>query len=193
MTTWWNKHPILLTMLVLASGWGVVFTVQLAFGDSFDEAAVSATFWVISVAVIGYVFVRRWKKTEKRLAEAGQVVMYLRYPDARPGSLSAIWNMGVATLAPGTIHFQPSVYDTLEPSGRGTVLTGLEVTSLPRSLNRQDKKHVKQFLFQAMTLSSAAGPIEIAAGPATLEKVREAVSAPPAENLNDIGGLRVTK
>jgi hypothetical protein len=82
--------------------------------------------------------------------------------------------MGVATLAPETIHFQPSVYDTLEPSGRGTVLTGLEVTSLPRSLNRQDKKHVK--------LSSAAGPIEIAASPATLEKVREAVTAPPAEN-----------
>jgi hypothetical protein len=59
MTTWWNKHPILLTMLVLALGWGFVLTVQLAFGDSFDEAAVSATFWVISVAVVGYVFVRR--------------------------------------------------------------------------------------------------------------------------------------
>ncbi|APX03941.1 hypothetical protein BWQ92_21450 [Arthrobacter sp. QXT-31] len=90
--------------------------------------------------------------------------------------------MGTATLAPGSIHFQPSVYDTLEPSGRSTVLTGLEVTTVPRSLNRQDKKHVTQFLFQAMRLSSDAGTIEIAASPATLEKVREAVSAPPAEN-----------
>ncbi|WP_157365225.1 hypothetical protein [Arthrobacter sp. QXT-31] len=53
---------------------------------------------------------------------------------------------------------------------------------MPRSLNRQDKKHVTQFLFQAMRLSSDAGTIEIAASPATLEKVREAVSAPPAEN-----------
>ncbi|ABK01857.1 hypothetical protein Arth_0457 [Arthrobacter sp. FB24] len=182
MMTWWNKHPILLTMLVLALGWGFVLAVQLVFGDSFDEAAVSATFWVICVAAVWYVFLRRRKKTEQRLADAGQVLMYLRYPDSRPGSLSGIWNMGVATLAPRTLHFQPSVYDNLEPSGRAVVLTGLEVASPPRSLNRQDKKHVPQFLFQAMTLSSDAGTIEVAASPATLEKVRQSVIAPPAEN-----------
>lgn len=80
MMTWWNKHPILLTMLVLALGWGFVLAVQLVFGDSFDEAAVSATFWVICVAAAWYVFLRRRKKTEERLADAGQVLMYLRYP-----------------------------------------------------------------------------------------------------------------
>ncbi|APX03942.1 hypothetical protein [Arthrobacter sp. QXT-31] len=84
MIAWWNKHPILLTILVLALGWGFVLMVQLAFGDPFDEAAVSATFWAISVAAVGYVFVRRRKKTEERLAEAGQVLMYLRYPEAAP-------------------------------------------------------------------------------------------------------------
>ena len=40
---------------------------------------------------------RRTGRTQARLTENGQVHAYVRYPDSLPGSLSGIWNMGIAT------------------------------------------------------------------------------------------------
>jgi len=132
-----------------------------------------------STALIWYFMAKRLKQTSDRLTEHGQHLVYLRYPEARPGSLRGIWNMGVATLSPGRIDFQPAVYDTLEPSGRASVLEGLEAASVPRPLNRQDTKHVTQRMFMVMTYQTSGRTIEIAASPDSLQQIRETVLQPP--------------
>jgi hypothetical protein len=70
---------------------------------------------------------RRQRKTAAKLDSQGGMVVYVRYPDARPGSLNGIWNMGVASVAETALRFQPAVYDTLEPSGRPTMFRNLGV------------------------------------------------------------------
>lgn len=41
---------------------------------------------------------RRQRKTAAKLEDRGGLLVYIRYPDSLPGSLSGIWNMGVATF-----------------------------------------------------------------------------------------------
>ncbi|MBD1543562.1 hypothetical protein G9E11_15220 [Arthrobacter sp. IA7] len=135
----------------------------------------------ITTALIWYFTVKRLKQTSDRLTKQGQHLVYLRYPEARPESLSGIWNMGVATLSPGRVDFQPAVYDTLEPSGRPSVLEGLEAASVPRRLNRQDTKYVTPRAFMVMTYQTDGRTVEIAASPESLQKIRETVLQRPNE------------
>lgn len=102
--------------------------------------------------------------------------MFLRYPNSLPGSLSGIWQMGVATPAPGRIDFQPAVYDELIPSGRSRALTGLNVSPAPaRKADRHDNKQAVPLAYQIISMESDGGVIEIAASPDTLQKIQEAV------------------
>ena len=104
--------------------------------------------------------------------------MFLRYPNALPGSLSGVWQMGVATPAPGRIDCQPAVYEDLVPSGRSRALTGLGATqSPPRKTGRHDNKQAVPYNFTVITFESDGGPIEIAASPDTLQKIQDAVEA----------------
>lgn len=84
--------------------------------------------------------------------------------------------MGVGTPSPGRIDFQPAVYDELIPSGRSRALTGLRTTGLPPlTAGRDDKKQAVPFDFEVITLDSDGGVIEVAASPATVKKILEAV------------------
>ncbi|MCY1373675.1 hypothetical protein D9M69_609650 [compost metagenome] len=83
--------------------------------------------------------------------------------------------MGVATLAQGRIEFQPAVYDTLEPSGRATSLTVLGAAPEMRRITRQEKKYVSQSGFQVITLTTESGDVEVAAGPGTIQRIRDLV------------------
>lgn len=119
---------------------------------------------------------KRFRRTAARLEEHGQSLMFLRYPNSLPGSLSGIWQMGVATPAPGRIDFQPAVYDELIPSGRSRALTGLNVSPAPaRKADRHDNKQAVPLAYQIISMESDGGVIEIAASPDTLQKIQEAV------------------
>ncbi|MFF1253513.1 hypothetical protein ACFVYC_13565 [Pseudarthrobacter sp. NPDC058329] len=108
-------------------------------------------------------------------------MMFLRYPNSPPGSLSGIWQMGVANPGPGGIDFQPAVYEELIPSGRSKSLNGLRTTDLPpRASNRHDNKQAVPFGFQIITLDSDGGLIEIAVSPATLQRIQDAVEPAPS-------------
>jgi hypothetical protein len=62
------------------------------------------------MAVSWYVDIRRERKTAARLDSQGGTLVYVRYPDSRPGSLSGIWNMGVATFDEAAgMKFRPAV------------------------------------------------------------------------------------
>ncbi|MCU1553753.1 MAG: hypothetical protein JWM13_1239 [Arthrobacter sp.] len=76
------------------------------------------------MAVLWYIQARSERKTAAKLENQGGILVYIRYPESLPGSLSGIWNMGVVTFVrAAAIKFQPAVYDTLEPSGRPTTFS----------------------------------------------------------------------
>lgn len=183
MRNWWRELP---PGQQAAAVGAITFAVYLGmnlliFRDSLDDALFSALVYTLVVAGGLYFTLKRLRRTKARLDEHGQALMFLRYPNARPGSLSGVWEMGIATPRNGRIDFQPAVYDELIPSGRSRAITGLRATGLPpRIASRHDHKHAVPFGFRINTLDSDGGLIEIAASPATLQKILEAVEPAPS-------------
>jgi hypothetical protein len=129
------------------------------------------------MAVSWYVDIRRERKTAARLDSQGGTLVYVRYPDSRPGSLSGIWNMGVATFDEAAgMKFRPAVYDTLEPSGRPTTFCALAAASTePRKIGRKERRYVTHSGFQAFRLTTEKGDIEVAARPDSLRKILDVI------------------
>ncbi|MGO4587139.1 hypothetical protein AB4Z38_25150 [Arthrobacter sp. 2RAF6] len=100
---------------------------------------------------------------------------YIRYPDSPAGSLSSIWNQGIATPSAGSIYFQPAVYDTLEPSGRPTTIKVTDLLQDRRKDSGKDRRYIQFYGIQAMTLLTEDGKVEIAAPPESLDKLAEAL------------------
>lgn len=150
--------------------------VDVLLGQRLDTAVINSVFLMLFFGGSAYFGQKRLRKTKGRLDERGQSLMFLRYPNSLPGSLSGVWQMGVATPTLGRIDFQPAVYEDLVPSGRSRALTGLSVTeSPPRKADRHDNKQTVPYGFQVITMESDGGTIEIAASPDTLQKIQDAV------------------
>jgi hypothetical protein len=119
MKKWVRRHPY----LALAPGYlfFFVFTTAawLVIGS---RNLVDALFSAFMNTLVYWLFalfqIRNVRKTRQQLDEHGQFRAFIRYPDSLPGSLSGIWNQGIATPGAGSIRFQPAVYDNLQPSGR---------------------------------------------------------------------------
>ncbi|MBD1541483.1 hypothetical protein G9E11_04290 [Arthrobacter sp. IA7] len=103
MRKWGSEHPVLVIAVALALCWGTGFAISLVIGGRLDDALFNATMGSITTALIWYFTVKRLKQTSDRLTKQGQHLVYLRYPEARPESLSGIWNMGGATRAEDTV------------------------------------------------------------------------------------------
>lgn len=174
---WGAKHPGPLAVLAGVAGGVLILAIDLLFARGLDQAIFDAVFYALFVGGSCYFTLKRLRKTSARLAEHGQAVMFLRYPNSLPGSLSGVWDMGVATPAPGRIEFQPAVYDTLVPRGRSKSLTGLRVLAPPRRRERNDSKQGIPSWFQVMALQSDGEVIEIAASPETLQKIQETLDS----------------
>ena len=178
MRIWWRELPpglrvVVIGVLVFATYLGMNL---LLFRDRFDDALFTALFYTLVIAGGLHFTQKRFRKTKARLDEQGQSLMFLRYPNARPGSLSGVWQMGIASPTAGRIDFQPAVYDELIPSGRSRAIAGLQAIGMPpRIASRNDNKQGVPFGFQIITLDSDGGVIEIAASPATLKKIQDAV------------------
>jgi hypothetical protein len=112
-------------------------------GAPLEDTLISAAIWFVFTAVAWHFDARRQRKTAAKLADQDGSLVYVRYPDARPGSLSGIWNMGVAPFSEaGAMKFQPAVYDTLVPSGRPTTFKVLAPASTdPREINRHERQY----------------------------------------------------
>jgi hypothetical protein len=181
---WGAKHPGPLAVVAGVTGAVLSLVIDLLFARGLDQAIFNAVFYALLVGGSCYFTVKRLCKTAARLVEHGQAVMFLRYPNSLPGSLSGIWDMGVATPAPGGIEFQPAVYDTLVPRGRNKSLTGLRVLSPPRQRDRTDSKQQGiPAWFQVMALQSDGGVIEIAASLETLQRIQETFESTPRERV----------
>lgn len=166
----------MLQVFATALGVSIIVVAGVLFGTKLDQVISNAIFFALFIFGGLYFTQKRFRRTKARLDEQGQSLMFLRYPKALPGSLSGVWQMGVAVPTPGRIDFQPSVYDELIPSGRSRALTGLHLTGMPpRIAGRNDQKQGVPFGSQIITMESDGGIIEVAASPATVGTIMEAV------------------
>jgi hypothetical protein len=176
MKEWVRHHPY----LALALGYILFFVfttvVWFALGQhDLENALITAFVWTLGYWLLAVFETRRRSKTKLRLEEHDQIMAYVRYPDSPTGSLSSIWNQGIATPSMGSIRFQPAVYDTLEPSGRPTTIKVLDLLPERRKVSGKDRKYIQVFGIQAMTLLTDDGKVEIAAAPESLDKLIKVV------------------
>ena len=151
MRRWISEHPNAFQAFVLLVVWAAGTAALSIFGRTLEDAFFSSLFWVVVLGFSLHFTSRRLRRTASQLEAHGQVLVYIRYPHSRPGSLSGTWNRGIATVAPGKIEFQPAVYDTLEPSGRATSFAVLSSTRERRKLGREDSKYIGELGFRAIT------------------------------------------
>ncbi len=177
MRRWIGDHPEVFQAWVILVVWVAGTAALVSFGRPLLDAFFSSLFWVVIMGCSAYFTSRRLRRTASELEARGQVLAYIRYPNSLPGSLSGIWNRGIATLAPGKVEFQPAVYDTLEPTGRPTSFTVLAATQEPQKLGRQDSKYIGEPGFRSIKLTTANADIEVAATPASLHKILDVVTA----------------
>ncbi|MET3921077.1 hypothetical protein [Arthrobacter sp. UYEF20] len=178
MRKWIAAHRKMVALVVLAAAWGAGIALFVSWGHPLEQTIFNSTLWAVFVAVSWYVDTRRQRKTASRLDSQGGILVYVRYPDSRPGSLSGIWNMGVATFdETAALKFQPAVYDTLEPSGRPATfgVLGAE-SSEPRKISRKESRYVTQAGFQAIRLTTDKGDIDVAGRPESLRKILDVVT-----------------
>jgi hypothetical protein len=144
MKKWLAAHRKAIALVVLVVAYVTAVVIFVSLGHGLEEAISNAVMWAIYAAVLWYFDARRQRKTAAKLSDQGGILVYIRYPDSLPGSLSGIWNMGVATFTGAAgMKFQPAVYDSLEPSGRATTFAALApASSEPRKIDRKDHKYV---------------------------------------------------
>jgi len=170
MRTWARRHPYLAAFLGYVTVFLVGTAIWLAFSARDPVGTVirgltnSAIYWLIAV-----VYVRKTREQTRRLNEHGEMRAFIRYPDSLPGSLSGIWNPGIVTPAKGTLQFQPTVSEDLEPSGRSTNFSVGDISER-WTISGKDRKYLPSaFGYEAVTLATDKGRVELAAGPESLD------------------------
>lgn len=184
MGEWIAAHRRIVVLVVLVAAWGAGSALFVSWGRRPEDVLFNGAMWAVFLAGSWYFDAHRQRKIASRLESQSGMLVYIRYPNSLPGSLSGIWNMGVASLAgTGEMTFQPAVYDTLEPSGRPTTFSAMTaVSNEPRTSDRKDNKYVTQRGFQAIRLASDKGNIEAAAQPETLRKILDAINEDDGTN-----------
>jgi hypothetical protein len=109
MRKWWRELPpglrvVMIGVLAFATYLGMNL---LLFRDRFDDALFSALLYTLVVAGGLHFTQKRFRRTKARLDEHGQSLMFLRYPNARAGTLSGVWQWVLpAPLRAGSISSQ---------------------------------------------------------------------------------------
>ncbi|MFC8302475.1 hypothetical protein ACFUCV_02175 [Specibacter sp. NPDC057265] len=173
-----KKHRVVVACLCVL----VVFLLQLSlltvWHRTLGQAALHSAVWTGFMALWWFVPEGMRRRKERKLAAEGQFLAYIRYPQARPGSLESIWDQGILTPGLGSFQFQPALYDTLEPSGGARTFTVVEVSRELRELKRRDSAHIRVRDCLATTVTTDLEVIDLAAGAATLQKIIDQLAPP---------------
>lgn len=177
MRRWTHSHPyvtlVLGYVLFLAAG---TIVLRVVYGPLSSDSLFRAFSITPVYFLTGIFLVWRGRKREARLTANHQIRAYIRYPEDRPGSLSTIWNQGIATPSAGSILFQPAMYEDLVPSGKPTLFSLKELQPGVRKLTGKDSHYVGRTGLQVMTMLTESGQkVEIAARPEALQAIKKIV------------------
>ena len=177
MRHWAAMHPALRAVLVGAAVCAVILGAGLIGGSPLEDAIANAVFYGMAFGGVLFFVSQSFRATADGIDREGRMLVYLRHPNALPGSLHANWEMGVAALGPGRIDFQPAVDDELIPSGHAKAFGALRVLSPPRNARRSDTRQGLPHRVQIIVLDSGGGVIEIAASPESLRTIQESIQS----------------
>ena len=173
MKGWIQQHRVGtaiggLTMLIVAQ-----LSVSVAIGFTWSEALARTAVNAVTGAGFLYLVVRYDRKQRASLAKQGLLV-HIRHPGARPGSLDDLWAGGSATCSPGQLIFQEAMAGTDIPLGKPVTFDVVAVTDEPRHAT-SEKLNPLPVRLQVQTFASAGGTIEVAADAASLAYICEEV------------------
>ena len=170
MRTWARQHPYLAGFIQYVLVFVVGTAAWLGFHATDPGGAVFSGVWYLAVyCLITVVYLRKTREQTRRFSEHGQMRAFIRYPDSLPGSLSGIWNPGIVTPAKGALRFQPAVSEDLEPYGRYTDFRVREVSERWTITGKNRKYLPSAFGYEAVTLATDKGRVELAASPESLD------------------------
>ncbi|MBJ2121712.1 hypothetical protein I6N91_12055 [Arthrobacter sp. MSA 4-2] len=163
--------------LVFLAGGVLYFLLKVAFGEAPADAALSAAFFTITLA-IAMAFVVRWQRRSlRRVAERGQFVCSIRRPEAPKGDGFRKWNYGLVTPTAGGLTFQPVLGTTTIHRGN-PIRIGLRPSAGAARFapSRWDKFNSLGPEVVILPLQAADGRVEVAGRTATLDRIQEALA-----------------
>jgi len=169
-------HPALRAVLVGGAVCAVILVAGVIAGNPLEDAVANAVFYGLAFGGVLFFRSQSFRASAGRPHKDGRMPVYLRYPNALPGSLHAHWEIGVAALGPGRIDFQPAMYDESIQSGHSKALSALSILSPPRPAHHIDTRQGVPHEFQIIALQSRAGVIEIAASPESVQAIQDSIS-----------------
>lgn len=177
MRTWVRQHPrlalavVYFALMLVGAGIWLVFDNRDVVGTLVSTIFYTLLYWLlISLSI------RKSRKNRERLAKEKKLMVYIRYPNARSGSLSTIWNQGIATPSSGSLVFQPVVYDDLVPVGAPRTITVRAIHGERRKSNGADRKYIADLGNEILTLEADSGTIEVASTPESLDVLEAALT-----------------
>lgn len=174
MREWLWRHRMAAFPCVIVLGASAAFLVSLASGTPWPLALVIVLVNAMWWGGILYLIVRAARKRTRTLEEQG-IIVYIRYPGSRPGSLGDVWAGGTANFHPGQIVFQETMAGTDVPLGKPTKLDIVATAGHLRPDASGRASHLPPGL-GVMTLALASGTVEIAAEPSALARLEQEVS-----------------
>lgn len=169
MNNWIQQHRVSaalsgLTVLIVAQLW-----VSLATGTTLREAVAR----IVPNAAMGagflYLVVRYDRQQKASLATRG-ILVHVRHPGSRPGSLDDLWAGGTATCSRGQLVFQEAMSGTDIALGMPVTFDVVAVTDEPRAAT-SDKANSLPVNLKVQTFSLPAGTLEVAADAALLARI----------------------
>jgi hypothetical protein len=144
MGKWITAHRRIVALGILAVAYAAGAVLFVSWGHELTHTLFTAALGFAFAVVAWHLDARRQRKTADMMARQGGFLVYCRDPDARPGSLRRIWDLGVAVFdKTASTKIQPADYDTLEPSGPATTFTALAAVSAePRKIGWKERWHV---------------------------------------------------
>ncbi|ALV45308.1 hypothetical protein MB46_07170 [Arthrobacter alpinus] len=171
-----KKHPVVVGCIFVIVVFVIQLTLLMVWHRPLKEAALQASLWTGFMALWWFIPEGIRRRAARKLEAKGQFLAYIRYPQARPGSLDSIWDQGILTPSLGALKFQPAVYDTLEASGGARTFTVVEVSRELRKLKRRDSMYIGVGGCRATTVTTDLEVIDLAASPASLQKIVDQVA-----------------
>lgn len=176
MRPWMKKHPVIVGCILVIAAFCVQLVLLMVWRRTLEQAALQASLWTGFMALWWFIPDGMRRRTARKLAAKGQFLGYIRYPQARPGSLDSIWDQGILSPSLGVLEFQPALYDTIEPSGGARTFTAVEVSREPRKLTRRDSTYIGVQGCRTVTVTTDLEVIDIAARPESLQKIIDQVA-----------------
>lgn len=166
-----NKGPYWLAAVGTVAIGLVQFVSKILSGRSAGDAAIGAAIYMVIIGVVFLFLVRQRRKIVRSLKAKGQVECYIRrLPDPARGHKGK-WEIGLVTVAPEVLTFQPVLGRTSIARGNSFDIRVLAVAGPRFQPTKWDKFNRLEPKALGLPLETDQGPLELAGQANVLDKI----------------------